>query len=479
MPPTDLSDNTTRVAGSFRDPSGYVFFRQDEVFRAIDDSCHQTLRDLADARLLDELAKEGVIVGTQFVEDPGLIETLQAEHSGFAHFLRHETLRRITYPYEWSISMLADAGIRTLDLQMKLLESGCSLKDGTAYNIQFVGGRPRFIDLSSIERPKRLDVWFALGQFSQMFTFPLLLQRYRGWDLRSYFLANLGGRGIEDVAKCFGPFQKLRPRLLLDLTLPLWLHRWGEKGKRAKREVLEKPRENPQAQLLNLRRLRTKIDKLARGYKPAGVWSEYTQICNYDDQAEEAKKSLVREFLESTEPRSVLDLGCNTGDYSRLAAECGADVVAADADHDAVEMLYRRLRKEPAAITPVVLDLCNPSPGIGLSNRERSPFIERVDSECTLALALIHHLIVSGNLSLPAARDMLWEMTTRDLVLEFVPTDDSMFERLMKFRVDLFGGITLDACRRVFTERFELLQEKPIPGAKRTLLFLRKKTDLS
>ena len=290
------------------------------------------------ARLIDEKR----LVPTTFVDEPSLRKVLQEENVGFESFLEHEVLHTISYPYEWTVSMLADAGIHTLDLQISLLAAGCSLKDATAYNIQFVAGRPVFIDISSIERPARLDVWFALGQFYQMFLFPLLLCVDGGWDLRSYFLGRLQGRQIEEVARNFGWLARLRPRLLGDLTLPLWLHRWAEKGKRANREVLEKDRPSTTAQLFNLRRLRKKLAKLADRYQTRGIWSEYTAICNYRDDAEEAKKSLTREFLTSTKPRRVLDLGCNTGEYSRLAASCGSDVWATDADHDALEILYRQ-----------------------------------------------------------------------------------------------------------------------------------------
>ena len=381
----------------------------------------------------------------------------------------------LTWPYEWSVSMLADAGVLTLDLQLALVESGCALKDATAYNVQFDHGQPRFIDISSFERPRRRDIWFAMGQFQRMFVYPLLLCRYSGWDLRSYFLANLDGLDVRQVSRAFGWLEKLHPPLLFDVTLPDVLGRWADRRGTAKREILERPRDNPQAQILLLRSLRSKVRRLAAGYRPRGTWADYGQICNYEDQAKKAKKDLVRRFLESTRPGLVMDVGCNTGEFSRLAVECGAEVVAVDSDHDTVEVLYRDLRKNPAPITPMVIDLCNPSPGIGLMNRERPPFLGRFRPDCVLALALIHHLLVSGNLPLAAIRDMMHELTERDLILEFVPTDDSMFRRLMKFRADLFAGLTLDACRDVFLQRFELLREEPIAGSKRTLLFLRKK----
>jgi SAM-dependent methyltransferase len=463
-----------RLAGSFRDPSGYVFARDNRIFRAIDDPSNQLLHELNQSGLLPRLMDESLLVRSTFVDDPTLQSTLSEEHPGFSHFVEHETLRPITFPYEWSVSMLADAGAATVDMQLRLLEEGCSLKDGTAFNIQFVRGRPKFIDLTSVERPQRLDFWFALGQFNQMFLFPLLLCRYGGWDLRSYFQSNLGGRDVEQVAQGFGWLQKLRPRMLLDVTLPMLLTRWADKSAGSWRKTMESPRRNAAPQIANLRRLRAKILRLAAGYKPQGVWSDYTQICNYEEGAEQSKKTLIKEFFLSTKPETVVDLGCNTGDYSRLAAQCGAEVVAADAAHDAVEILYRRLRQEPAAISPMVIDLCNPSPGLGLMNRERPAFLERIQGDCVLALALIHHLLVSGNLSLDAICELMATIARRDLILEFVPTDDNMFERLLKFRVNLFLGLDLETVKTAFSKRFHLLKEAPIAGSKRTLLFLRK-----
>ena len=145
-------------------------------------------------------------------------------------------------------------------------------------------------------------------------------------------------------------------------------------------------------------------------------------------------------------------------------------MLAADSDHDAVEILYRRLKREPAAITPMVLDITNPSPAIGYLNRERPSFHERLDVDCVLALALLHHLLISGNLSLAAARDLLHSLTRDLLVLEFVPTDDVMFRRMLQFRRDLFADVDLEACKRTFGERFRLLEQHSIPGSPRTLL---------
>jgi len=441
---------------------------------AIDEATAGHLRALEQAGVLSRLMESGAVVSSRFVDDPSLRAELAAEHAPFGVFLEHDLIPTLSFPYEWSLSMIADAGLATLDVQDQSLTAGVSLKDATAFNIQFVRGRPVFIDLGSFERPARLDVWFALGQFNQMFVFPLLLCVHHGWDPRAYFLPRLSGRSVEDVAKTLGRLERFGPRALFDVTLPLALNRAAQKQVQVDRSLLEKANPDVRPQRLQIERLRGKLRKFADSYRPAGTWSDYERTCTYTDASEEAKKALVRRFLEARRPKRVLDLGCNTGDYSRIAAAAGAEVIAADGDHDAVEILYRRLRKEPAAITPMVVDITNPSPAIGYLNQERPSFLERLDTDCVLGLALLHHLLISGNLSLEAACELFAALTRDLLVLEFVPTDDPMFRRMLQFRRDLFGGIDLAACKQAFGQRFRLLEEHSIEGSPRTLLFYAK-----
>ncbi len=461
---------TARVGGSFRDPAGYVFQRGDRVFRAVDEGFLALFAQLGQSGLLAELVESGRVVPSLVVDDDGLAAALALEHPGY-RFLEHRVVWPITYPYEWCVSMLADAGVLTLELQERLLDAGYSLKDASAYNVQFPDGRPTFIDLPSIERPSRSDLWYALGQFGQMFTHPLLLAVHDGWDLRSYFLGSLGGRSLEQVARSLGRLRRWRPRYLLDVTLPLALGRMAER-RQSTAKTLARPEADSGAQRANLRRLRRKLHALARHYRPRGVWTDYAATCSYYPAAEQAKKSLVREFLEQQRPSSVLDAGSNTGDYSYIAAAAGCRTIALDADHDSVEVLYRRLRREPAQITPLVGNLSDPSPALGFRNRERARLVERIRADCVLALAVIHHLRVSANLGLAAIRDLFCDLARAQLVLEFVPQPDPMFERLLRFRTDRFDDFTLERCREVFAERFTVVREAAIPGSGRTLLFL-------
>jgi SAM-dependent methyltransferase len=464
-----------RQAGSFRDPSGFVFELDGRILRAVDDRCLQTVGELRDSGLLARLIEDGLLVPTTIVEEPELLHRLRTIYPEPAGFLQHERIHPISYPYEWSPAMLADAGICTIDLQIRLLESGYSLKDATAYNIQFHRGRPVFIDIPSIEHPPRLDVWIALGQFGRMFTNPLLLNRHKGQSLRSYFLADLDGSDVSRVQRAFGRLELLSPRLLLDVTLPYWFGRRAARLDDTQPRRLESRQTSPAAQIMNLRRLRSKLTRLAGKTCSTGHWVAYTDTCSYSDRAEDCKLREVGRFLQEHRPVSVLDVGSNTGRYSALAVEAGAQVVSIDSDADCIDRLYGETRGAGRSLLPMCIDIANPSPAIGFCNRERARFLDRIQVDCVLALAVIHHLHVTANLPLAGIRDLFADICGRHLVLEFVPTDDVMFRKLMQFRTDLYQEFTLQRCLAIFGERFEILRQIPLDDSPRTLLVMRKK----
>ncbi len=463
-----------RAAASFRDPSGFVFELGGRIFRAVDAACLEIIRSLRDDGLLAELIGAGRIVPTRIVDDGADLDILRDAAPEAAGYLEHERIDPISYPAEWSPGMLAAAGIATLELQERLLQHGWSLKDASAYNIQFVCGRPVFIDLASIERIARPDVWPALGQFNRMVTLPLLLHRRKGLDLRGLFLSHLDGLDPDEARRAFSLPGLLRPGLLADLTLPWLLGRLADR-RQAPPSARRSPRTaGPGVQIANLRRLRRKLEALA-GKGPDSLWSRYTRTCSYSDQAEQSKMLAIRDFLDEHRPASVLDIGCNTGRYALAAAEGGARVVAIDRDAASVDRLWQKVRAGGADILPLCVDIANPTPAIGFRNCERLSFLQRVRADCVLALAVIHHLHVSANLPLEWIRDLLADLANRHLVLEFVPADDAMFRRLTRFRVDLYRDFTLQRCIESFSPRFELVHRCRLADSPRTLLFWRKR----
>jgi len=79
--------------------------------------------------------------------------------------LRHERIPFVSYPYEWTFSMLRDAALLQLDLNLAALEEGMILKDSTPYNVQFRGSKPVFVDIGSFERLREGAPWVGYRQF--------------------------------------------------------------------------------------------------------------------------------------------------------------------------------------------------------------------------------------------------------------------------------------------------------------------------
>ncbi|HEY8241566.1 MAG TPA: class I SAM-dependent methyltransferase, partial [Kiritimatiellia bacterium] len=433
------------AAGSYRDPSGFVFIDSGSVYRAVSDAKWPLFEEIRNSGVLDTLMRAGDLVGSTVVDPDGAEQArLKAQLPGWNHFCRHEKIELLSFPYEWCYSMLADAGLLHLAMQRALLGKGFSLKDATAFNVQFVGARPVFIDLLSIERPGRLDVWVAYSQFCRMFLYPLLLHLHKGLTSRHLFLPSLEGPDAGQTARLLGRWGSLRPDAFMDVWLARAFERKESDKTRALRSEMAKEGTKPDAQLMNLDRLERKLGALKTRYNLSGHWADYERTNTYNTEARTEKAAAIRAFLERQKPGTVLDVGCNTGTYSVMAAESGAKVVSVDSDHDCVEALYRTARERKLNILPLVVDISNPSPAVGFQNGERERFLDRVSADAVLALALVHHLLITARIPLDGIRDLFHGLTRKWLVIEFVDRDDPMFQTLLALREDLYKDWTLD-----------------------------------
>jgi len=374
----------------------------------------------------------------------------------------------ISYPYEWSFSQLKDAAVATLAIHKQALDFGMALKDASAYNSQFHHGRPLLIDTLSFEQYREGEPWIAYRQFCQHFLAPLALMSHT--DIRLGQLLRVYIDGIPlDLASRLLPGST---RLSLGLGAHLHLHartqqRYADKvvkpGRRMSRLAM-------QGLVSNL------ADTVsALHWKPAGTeWAQYYDQTNYTDTAFLDKQRLVGDYLDRAQPRTVWDLGANTGVFSRVAAQRGIPTLAFDIDPAAVERNYQdcRQRNEPN-ILPLLLDLTNPSPGIGWQNQERSSFIERGPADAVLALALIHHLAIGNNLPFPNVTEFLARVG-KTLIIEFVPKSDSQVQRLLATRGDIFSNYTQQAFEAAFAQRFSTLESARIEGSQRVLYLMKR-----
>lgn len=404
--------------------------------------------------------------------DAGLLvkhkEAGQTKPGGFKTILP-EQIPFISYPYEWSFSQYKDAALTTLEIQRRALEAGMSLKDASAYNIQFFRGRPVFIDTLSFETYEDGQPWAAYKQFCQHFLAPLALMAHVDIDLSKLMKVYIDGILLPLASQ-------LLPKKTWASSLAAHIHyharsqkKYADKGGKAKDVRMSKS-----TQLALVSSLAGTINKL--NWKPEGTeWGDYYTFTNYDDKSFKAKQKLVDKFISMSKAKTVWDIGANDGSFSRLAGKKGINTVAFDIDPIAVEKNYRQVKdKNEEHILPLVMDLTNPSPSLGWAHSERQSMVERGPADTVLALALVHHLAISNNLPLESITEFLAQIGKR-VIIEFVPKEDSQVKKLLASREDIFLNYNESGFEKAFGSFFNVVSKKRVKGSVRTLYLLERK----
>lgn len=460
MIPDHSSSPSQPIGASFRDPSGFIFRVDGVPYRQINQPYQAHYDHLIESGLYETLIDKGYLIPHQEVSikpiDPSIAYKV----------IQPENILFISYPYEWCFSQLKDAALLTLKIQKLALEFGMTLKDSSAYNIQFHQARPVLIDTLSFEIYNEGEPWVAYRQFCQHFLAPLSLMVYR--DIRLSQLLRVYIDGIPlDLASSQLP---IKSRLKIPIFLHIHLH--ASSQKRYADQQVKSSRKMSKVSFLGL------IDSLESAVKglrwsPQDTeWAEYYDDHNYTTEGLKHKRHLVSEFLEIIRPQTVWDLGANTGVFSRLSSDSGIPTISFDIDPGAVEQNYLSCKsQEEVYLLPLLLDLTNPSPGIGWRNRERMSLIERGPADVVLALALIHHLAISNNVPLTNIASLFHE-TCSWLIIEYIPKTDSQVQRLLASREDIFPNYTMDDFEDVFSEVFKIHRKEAIIGSDRLLYLM-------
>ncbi len=386
-----MSKVISAVSSSFRDPSGFLFTQNGILFRQVNKEYQSTYQKLMESGLYQSLIKKGWLV-----QHEEMSEATPAIPEIAFLVIKPEKVDFISYPYEWSFSQLKDAALLTLKIQKLALEKGLTLKDASAYNIQFHHGKPILIDTLSFDDYSEGKPWDAYRQFCQHFLAPLALMSKV--DIRLSQLMRVYIDGIPlDLAAELLPWNT---KLNLGLATHIHIHA------NAQKKYSESQGKTGGTATVSKNGLLGLIDSLQSTVKglewtPKGTeWAEYYDITNYSSSAFDEKKNLVKNFVQKAGGGTIWDLGANTGEFSRAAMEFGP-VVSFDIDPAAVEKNYRQVKAaKETGILPLVLDLTNPSANIGWANHERDSVTNRGPADVVMALALIHHICISNNVPL-------------------------------------------------------------------------------
>jgi SAM-dependent methyltransferase len=472
---------------SFRDPDGRLRIIDDRVLRIVNKTGEANLNAFLASAVAKKFVAAGQLVHTRLpdAESIKLLYEYVHRESGRAEIpeviFEHERITFPSFPYEWAPEMLYRAGSLTLDLAEGALTEGFGLKDATPYNVLFRGTEPVFVDLLSFERRNPRDpIWKPYAQFARVFLLPLLTNKYFGLQLKQLLLTSRDGLEPEEVYDLCGITQKLRPPFLTLVSIPTWLTSKSGAGQAKiyrERQLSDAGQARYVLERL-FKRLRRYLKKVEPRTDRRSKWTDYlsfNKTCAPDYLGE--KRAFVEEAIREFKPRNVLDVGCNTGYFSRIAARNGANVVAIDQDPATIGGLWRKASAEGLNILPLVVDLTRPSPGVGWRNSENLSFLARAQGmfDAALMLAVIHHMLVCERIPLDEILSLAAEMTTDLLIVEFVAPDDPMFHRLARGREHLFKGLTNDVFRNTCLQRFDIIRRRQLAGASRWIYLLKKR----
>jgi hypothetical protein len=449
-----------RLPSSFRDPSGFLYSENGTLFRSINHIYQHHYDHMIKSGLYNKLVENDLLIPHREVQHP-------AENNDEYKIIQPENVPFISYPYEWCFGQLKDAALTTLKIQKQALDHGMVLKDSSAYNIQFYKGTPLLIDTLSFEIYKENQPWVAYRQFCQHFLAPLSLMVFRDIRLGQFMKIFIDGLPLDLVSRMLPTSTWLKPAFLTHIHL----HAKTQKKYEANTVTIGSPKVSKHDLIALVQHMESSIVDMQ--WLPAGTeWANYYEDTNYSPEAMNHKKQLVEAYIAESKPRSVWDLGANTGIFSRIASAKDIDTVAFDVDPAAVEKNYQKMRKnKETKILPLCLDLTNPSPAIGWANQERFSLVERGPADMVLALALIHHLAISNNLPFNHIAAFLSQIC-RFLIIEFVPKSDSQIQRLLRNREDIFIHYTQDHFEACFGDHFSILKREKIVDTQRLIYLL-------
>jgi len=452
-----------RVMGSYKDPSGYVFQKDGQLYRRINESYLDTYDLVRDSGLFQELMQEKLLIEHEEIS----VEDGDDPHA----IIRPRMIQFITYPYEWCFSQLKDAALAILAIQHKAISKGFTLKDAHGFNIQFDRGLPILIDTISFDRWDHAP-WVAYRQFCESFLIPLALMGYRSQHLNTLLTRFLNGIPLE-IGSGLLP---LRTRFSIPLLMHVHLH--ARKAKEDSKTDNTSPAFNSSRSFSknSMLGLCMSLENAIRSIKPPeteSVWDVYYQeSCFYSQEAFNFKRQFIASIAQEQRPSVVWDLGCNTGEFSVLAAKHSDLVVAIDNDAACIERLYKYCRKEQIVnILPLQMDLVNPSAALGWELQERLSLFERGGCDLALALALIHHLCISANIPIEYMARFLGRVSKR-LIIEFIPKEDPQVNALLSSRKDIFANYNHETFESEFKQYFRIIRKDHLVDSHRTLYYM-------
>ncbi|MCR9214677.1 MAG: class I SAM-dependent methyltransferase [Proteobacteria bacterium] len=456
--------------GSFRDPKGRIYYENDDVYRLVSAAGRTEFEYVRNTGLFEELNEKRYLIKSEIVSKADWFPDAPDD----SILLRHEKIPFVSYPYEWSFSFLKAAALLHLDIHLIALEHGVTLSDASAYNVQFCGCNPIFIDVLSFRKLKKGEAWEGHRQFCEQFLNPLLLTSKLGVKPNAWYRGAQEGISTPELNMLVPWYKKMGWNMLTQVVAQSMLQNTSSKNAADALTQIEYPVSSFKK---SLQQMRSWISSLV----PAGVkqseWQNYSDEHSYSDDEQRAKSMFIARFSSKLKPEMLWDIGCNSGDYSRIALQNGTNYsVGFDFDHGALEKGYHRVLKEELSFQPLFFDGANPSPSQGWGETERRGMSGRKNASAVIALAFIHHMVIGRNI--PLEEVILWLTSLAPQgVIEFIPKSDPMVKELLLLREDIFEDYSEEHFKSILERHSQIHAAETVTESGRRLYWFEKKLD--
>ncbi len=450
---------------SFRDSAGSIFYFEDNVLRVLDTEGDKRIDFLKKNDLISKSVSRKFLISSNITDK----YDTKIDNNEKKTVIEHKKIQYISYPYEWCFEQLKDAALHHLDFHLFLLDNGATLIDGSAYNIQFEGTHPIFIDILSIKEYSDGEYWIAHKQFCENFLNPLILKSKKGIDFNNWFKGNLEGIDTKDINSLLGFLDLFSFNILTNVVLMNYFDKKALKKKNIDFKNLKNKKLPKKTFISILKNLKKFIEKL-KPKKKRTTWDEYSVSNTYDFDEEKKKKEIVKNFVIQNKFNMMADIGCNDGVYSKISLESGCKlVVGFDYDLNSIEKGYIRAKKENFNFLPLYLDASNPSTNLGWNERERKGFKKRVNFDGLIALAFEHHLSIAKNIPLNQTVNWLIDLAPRGLI-EFIPKNDETIKKMLMLKGDIFKSYNEQNFKNLILKRAEIISEEIVSQSGRKLI---------
>jgi hypothetical protein len=369
----------------------------------------------------------------------GLIPTKIVDLPGqpFELVVEHKLIPFVAYPMEWTAKQFLRAAKMVVTLDSVLRGNGFCLKDPHPWNVVFEsGGTPRYVDFGSIVSVDSAEAVHAQSIFCRTFIWPLILYYRHYQHLARGCLLGL----------MHGVSERLIMRLLFSHVCP---------GLILKTARLHKTVNNSLSYKAGLQIFSHYLDHFPQtAVKTA--WTEYRSLRSKFSLSSpgewDHRLQAVHDHLKRENPKTVLELGANDGFFSEMAAQLGARVIALELDEKNLDRLNSHAETSQLEMYSARVDLQLLTPAHGL-NTAYPALVERAMSDCILAMAVMHHVVLRGAHSVSSFVKMIADLSLCSAVIEFIPSSDShvsQWDCIIPSNYDLVK--VSEECERYFSE---------------------------